>query len=174
MKFFAMSYVPNVNGVLGKSVPRNALPLCTRNTTDIHGNPLVEEVCWEKILTDKGICLSSALSTTKVFCEVVASYTGRMGWMAHRKLKEIKQQPGTARPGNMLGCYLIIPVRHQPYPPCTVFPAHCNKLLFVTFFCQHTVFPFISGGRVARSRVSPPKQTSLILFNICYCDLHVF
>ena len=102
------------------------------------------------------------------------SCTGRMGWMAHRKLKEIKQQPGTARPGNMLGCYLIIPVRHQPYPPCTVFPAHCNKLLFVTFFCQHTVFPFISGGRVARSRVSPPKQTSLILFNICYCDLHVF
>ena len=30
-----------------------------------------------------------------------------MGWMAHRKWKEIKQQPGTAGPGNMLGCCLL-------------------------------------------------------------------
>ena len=30
--------------------------------------------------------------------------TGRMGWMAHRKWKEVKLQPGTAGPGNMLGC----------------------------------------------------------------------
>ena len=27
--------------------------------------------------------------------------------MAHRKWKEAKQLPGTAGPGNMLGCYLI-------------------------------------------------------------------
>ena len=33
--------------------------------------------------------------------------TGRMGWMAHRKWKETKQQPGTAGPGNMLACCLI-------------------------------------------------------------------
>ena len=33
--------------------------------------------------------------------------TGRMGWMAQRKWKEIKQQPGTAGPGNMLGCCFI-------------------------------------------------------------------
>ena len=36
-----------------------------------------------------------------IFC------TGRMGWMAHRKWKEIKQQPGTAGQGNMLGCCLL-------------------------------------------------------------------
>ena len=30
-----------------------------------------------------------------------------MGWMAHRKWKEAKQLPGTAGPGNMLGCCLI-------------------------------------------------------------------
>ena len=30
-----------------------------------------------------------------------------MGWMAHRKWKEIKQQPGTAGPGNMLGTCLV-------------------------------------------------------------------
>ena len=66
INFFSMSYVPNVNRALGKSVPRNALPLCTKNTTDINGNPLVQEVCWERILTDKGICLSSTPSTTKV------------------------------------------------------------------------------------------------------------
>ena len=30
-----------------------------------------------------------------------------MGWISHRKWKETKQLPGTARPGNMLGCCLI-------------------------------------------------------------------
>ena len=30
-----------------------------------------------------------------------------MGWMAHRKWKEVKQLPGTAVTGNMLGCCLI-------------------------------------------------------------------
>ena len=33
--------------------------------------------------------------------------TGRTGGMAHRKWKEIKKQPGTAGPGNLLGCYLV-------------------------------------------------------------------
>ena len=30
-----------------------------------------------------------------------------MGWMAHRKWKENKQQPGTAGSGNMIGCTLV-------------------------------------------------------------------
>ena len=30
-----------------------------------------------------------------------------MEWMSHRKRKETKQQPGTARPGNILGCCLV-------------------------------------------------------------------
>ena len=30
-----------------------------------------------------------------------------MGWMAYRKWKEAKQLPGTAGPGNMVGCCLI-------------------------------------------------------------------
>ena len=30
-----------------------------------------------------------------------------MGWMTHRKWKEIKQQPRTAGPGNMLCCCLL-------------------------------------------------------------------
>ena len=61
--------------------------------------------------------------------------TGRMGWIAHRKWKEIKQQPGTARPGNLLGCCLlsfhflwsihpIHPVELSPcdnYRPVTIF-----------------------------------------------------
>ena len=33
--------------------------------------------------------------------------TGRMGWMAYRKWKKIKLQPGTAGPGNMLSCCLV-------------------------------------------------------------------
>ena len=37
---------------------------------------------------------------------VSKTYTGRMGWISHRKWKETKQLPGTARPGNMLGCCL--------------------------------------------------------------------
>ena len=28
-------------------------------------------------------------------------------WMSHRKREETKQQPGTARPGNILGCCLV-------------------------------------------------------------------
>ena len=30
-----------------------------------------------------------------------------MEWMSHRKRKETKQQPGTAGPGNILGCCLV-------------------------------------------------------------------
>ena len=41
------------------------------------------------------------------FEQFVIIITGRMGWMAHRKWKEIKQQPGTAGPGNMLDCCLL-------------------------------------------------------------------
>ena len=33
--------------------------------------------------------------------------TGWMEWMSHRKRKETKQQPGTAGPGNILGCCLV-------------------------------------------------------------------
>ena len=59
------------------------------------------------------------------YCGIVrsagqAAHTGRMWWMAHRKWKEAKQLPGTAGPGNMLGCCLIYfhflwaihPIRH--------------------------------------------------------------
>ena len=34
-------------------------------------------------------------------------YTVRVDSLPHRKLREIQQQPGTAGPGNMLGCCLI-------------------------------------------------------------------
>ena len=48
--------------------------------------------------------------------------TGRMGWMAHRKLKEIKQQPGKAGPGNMLGCSLVaFHFRCDIHPICPVY-----------------------------------------------------
>ena len=31
----------------------------------------------------------------------------RIEWMLHRKRKEVKQQPSTAGPGNLLGCFLV-------------------------------------------------------------------
>ena len=34
-------------------------------------------------------------------------YTEWMEWMSHWKWKETKQQPGTAGPGNILGCCLV-------------------------------------------------------------------
>ena len=37
----------------------------------------------------------------------IISYTGWMEWMSHRKRRETKQQPGTARPGKILGCCLV-------------------------------------------------------------------
>ena len=47
--------------------------------------------------------------------------TGRMGLMAHRKLKETKQQPGTAGPANMLGCCLVsFHFRCDVHPICPV------------------------------------------------------
>ena len=57
-------------------------------------------------------------------CDIVPAadvlvYTGRMGWMAHWKWKESKQQPsmlpGPAVPGC---CFFPFPVGHPPYPPC--------------------------------------------------------
>ena len=40
-----------------------------------------------------------------------------MGWMAHRKWKENKQQPGRAGPGNMLGCCLLFSISCGPSTP---------------------------------------------------------
>ena len=65
------------------------------------------------------------------------SRTGQMGWMAHRKWKEIMQQPGTAGSGNMLGCCLlsfhflwaIHPIRHVHNS--------FNLIPFVCFFFTH-------------------------------------
>ena len=37
----------------------------------------------------------------------ILSCTVRVDSLPHRKWKEIKQQPGTVGPGNMLGCCLI-------------------------------------------------------------------
>jgi len=47
--------------------------------------------------------------------------TGRMGWMAHQKWKEAKQLPGTAGPGNMLGCCLIFSISCGPSTPSALY-----------------------------------------------------
>ena len=67
-----------------------------------------------------------------------------MGWMAHRKWKEIKQQPGTAGPGNMLGCCLVYfhfrcdihPIR--PVDVCTSAKYRCSYSIFcwIRKFCR--------------------------------------
>ena len=46
-----------------------------------------------------------------------------MGWMAHRKWKEAKQLPGTAGPGNMLGCCLISFISCGPSTPSALYRA---------------------------------------------------
>ena len=44
---------------------------------------------------------------TKIRASNLNYCTGRMGWMAHKKWKETKQQQGTAGTGNRLGCCLL-------------------------------------------------------------------
>ena len=42
-------------------------------------------------------------------CNFISCFycTEWMEWMSHKKHKETKQQPGTAGPGNILGCCLV-------------------------------------------------------------------
>ena len=47
----------------------------------------------------------------------IITSTGRMGWMAHQKWKEAKELPGTAGPGNMLGCSLFLSISCGPSTP---------------------------------------------------------
>ena len=56
-------------------------------------------------LSERGFTMKMFILFWRLFSK--ADCTGRMGWMAHRKWKECKQQPGTAGSGNMLGCCLI-------------------------------------------------------------------
>ena len=60
---------------------------------------------WNKVYRDDQKCClrlrELASATTKLLT------TERMGWIAHRKWEEIKQEPGTSGQGNMLGCCLL-------------------------------------------------------------------
>ena len=67
------------------------------------------------------------MTSRAVFSIIVVDFrgpqnnTGRMGWMTHRKWKETKQLPGTAGPGNMLGCCLnFFHFRCDIHPICPV------------------------------------------------------
>ena len=45
--------------------------------------------------------------TETVLSIKITRNTEWMEWMSHRKQKETKQQPGTAGPGNIIGCCLV-------------------------------------------------------------------
>ena len=59
---------------------------------------------WAAVVRDLGRRQSSLSSSAK--CRVVTC-TACGHRMAHRKWRETKQEPGTAGPGNMLGCCLV-------------------------------------------------------------------
>ena len=56
--------------------------------------------------SDAIACIYLYIETVMRRSIFVAS-TDWMDWMSHRKQKETKQQPGTAGPGNILGCFLV-------------------------------------------------------------------
>ena len=70
--------------------------------------------------------------------------TGRMGWMAHRKWKEAKQLPGTAVPGNMLGCCLIY--FHFLWAIHPIRPAHFMDFIFEVPPSCPTNLPFLPNS----------------------------
>ena len=75
----------------------------TPHSSENDGNPhwvSVSREVWLQSELEQNMCPRVA-KTILYLC------TGRMGWMAYRKWKECKQQPGTAWPGNMLGCCLV-------------------------------------------------------------------
>ena len=66
-----------------------------------------------------------------------------MGWMAHRKWEEIKQQPGTAGPGNMLGCCLL--PFHFLWAIHPIRPVHClSHLLNVRAVMRDAISPRVT------------------------------
>ena len=66
--------------------------------------------------------------------------TGRMGWMAHRKWKEVKLQPETAGPGNILGCCLLSFHFLWAIHPIRPVHVHCASIHSVMKFCLNMKF----------------------------------
>ena len=62
--------------------------------------------CWDETHTDLASAQDSAWQVTR--------YTGRMGWMANRKWKEVKQQPSMLPSPAVPGCCLFSSISCGP------------------------------------------------------------
>ena len=104
--------------------------------------------------------------------------------MAHRKWKEAKQQPGTAEPGNMLGCCLnsfhflwailststVLYLNHSPQEPRT---ESCRKALLTVI--REISVTRAKGKEDALSllaakftfRCAPIVHMSIVVFQLC-------
>ena len=84
--------------------------------------------------------------------------TGWTEWMSHRKLKETKQQPGTARPANILGCCLVsFHFRCDIHPIRPVLLSIERKLVLYLIFDTHgfvadLAFPTVNVKDVVPNR----------------------
>ena len=74
--------------------------------------------------------------------------TGWTEWMSHRKLKETKQQPGTARPANILGCCLVY----------LCFLCDIHSIHSVTGWAMINLLIFLYDGRCWLWHYSQPLQ----------------
>ena len=85
-----------------------------------------------------------------------------MEWMSHRKQKETKQHPGTAGPGNILGCCLVY-LRflydiHSIYP---VYAGDCGEPGPVSHFAD------IAHSFYQLSALLRPQNWVCAFFNFC-------
>ena len=78
-----------------------------RNRPAVHQGLSQSEINHKMALGPIGVAFFQCRSSFKHHCRSTYPFTVRVDSLPHRKWKEIKQQPGTAGPGNMLGCCLI-------------------------------------------------------------------
>ena len=82
-------------------------------------------------------------------------HTEWMEWMSHRKRKETKQQPGTAGPGNMLGCCLV--------SHCLLYDIHSTHPVHVN---ERVVYQRLGGGNLPRLSVGSLTSAHFLGSNV--------
>ena len=97
----------------------------------------------------------------------LASYTACGRRMAHRKWKETKLQPGTAGPGNMLGCSLAsflflwaILCPQAVHPPIGMVEVNLEHYNCFHFGVKYTQFP---GIRISREMSHQNQKGALVI-----------
>ena len=78
-------------------------------------------------------------------------------WMSHRKQKDTKQQPGTAGPGNILGCCLV----------SLCFLCDIHSILLPTYYSTHEIGSVTILYVLLSLNLTLPVQPCSLLYTTC-------